>query len=265
MQPLAETKQAWRDVLTVEASAIRTAAAVVGPLLVGQMVGQEAAGLVIGLGALYVCLADKFAISLPLLLLTTLGAMSAVLAGSAVAANAPLDIALMACWAFGFGLLAAYGELAAQLGFVLTLVFAVAQGLATVSPADQWQRALLFGGGGLIAVLATAVLRRVSPPLSPPPEPPTFAPLGALRPHLTPASQILWHAVRLNPCRDRCRGDSKTPAVGPRALDCDYGTGHCQARLYGNQQTRRGAGVGVGRRRNCRDSAGGLSAEHGQS
>jgi hypothetical protein len=161
-----DVKQRGRELFTIEASAVRTAAAVVGPLVAGQLAGHEGVGLLVALGALYICVADKFEVSPLRLLLTTLGAMGAVLAGSAVAASTALSISVMAVWALAFGLLALRGQLAAHLGFVLTIVFAVAQGMPLATLAEQEQRALLFGCGGLLSILATLVLRRLTP--SPP-------------------------------------------------------------------------------------------------
>ncbi len=194
-----EARQRGRELLTIEASAVRTAAAVIGPLVVGQLAGHEGVGLLVALGALYLCIADKFEVSAALLLLTTLGAMGAVLAGSAVASGALLSVFSMAFWAFSFSLLAIRGDLAAHLGFVLTIVFAVAQGMPLATPSEQLQRALLFGCGGLLATLATLLLRHFTPAPRADPARTEAAVLGPPEVPLVPAPvpSVGWHALRL--------------------------------------------------------------------
>ena len=47
----------WREVLRWEASGLRTAGAVIIPLLSGQLLGHTPVGLMIALGGLYVTIA----------------------------------------------------------------------------------------------------------------------------------------------------------------------------------------------------------------
>src|SRR6476620_8543963 len=49
----------WRGFLKIEASGVRTSAAAVLPLIVGQIVGFPAIGLFIGLSGLYLSVSDK--------------------------------------------------------------------------------------------------------------------------------------------------------------------------------------------------------------
>lgn len=209
------TGTTWRDFLYIEPSGVRTACAAVVPLLVGQALGAENVFLLIALGGLYTTIVDKSGARLPTLLATAVVIVAAALAGEAVASYPLIDIPLIFCWAFGLGLLAVFGPVAANVGFVGTLVFAVTQGMPPVSPAEQWTRALLFGPGCLWSIVTTLILWKFFGGPSEPdavsfgPCPDTEAVPGQARRktlrdrlrsilcHLNPGAPVLMHALRL--------------------------------------------------------------------
>ena len=194
----------WRSGLRVEATGLRTALAAVAPLILGQVAHQPEAGLLIGLGGLYVCIADKEGAGVGTLLVTTLGSAAAALVGTVAGFHPLLSVALMFAWAALLGMAGIYGPLAGQVGFITTLVFAVTLGLPAPHHAGL-QRMAEFGIGGLWAILLTLILWRitgkseVSEEARNAPEPPGsfMEARRRLQENLTRRSPDFRHALRL--------------------------------------------------------------------
>ena len=148
-----------RAVFKIEAIGLRTAAATVLPLIVGQILKQPIAGLMIGLGGLNVASADKPGATPRTMLTASLCAAVAFGAGTVLGNYAYPAIALMFLCAFLGGMLGVFGLVSSQIGFVTTLVFATALGIPG-SPAVGAERFVEFGVGGLWTTLLTILLWR---------------------------------------------------------------------------------------------------------
>ena len=157
---LSRLQGALRYVFTIRDEGVRTALATVLPVVVGQMTHYPIVGLMMGLGGLYVCVAEKGGATLRTLLLATVLVALFALFGTAAGGSLWLSVGLMFVVAFGGGMWAVYGVLPGQLGFVAMLVFAVALGIpGPLLTAEQ--RGLEFGAGGLLATLLTLALWRI--------------------------------------------------------------------------------------------------------
>jgi len=187
----------WR----VEASGVRTAAAACVPLVVGQMTGYAAMGLLVGLGGLYLSVTDKEGSTRASLLFATLLNGAAVLAGCLIGGSVWASIVATFVWAFLAGMASGYGEVVSQIGFISTLTFAVALGLASGFESGL-REAVAFIAGGLWGIALTSVLWRFSKQtgeLSETPEN-AGARLGIFerfKANLTFRSIIFRHALRL--------------------------------------------------------------------
>jgi uncharacterized membrane protein len=145
--------------LRVEPPGVRTAAAAVLPFLLGQLLGYPVIGLMAGLGGLYLSIADKEGATPVSLLAAVFCNAAAALVGVWVGNHAELAIAMMFVWAFLAGMASVYGEVASQVGFISTIVFAVALGQAAGLNANLL-RAVEFIAGGLWGMLMTLLLWR---------------------------------------------------------------------------------------------------------
>ncbi|MBV9471055.1 MAG: FUSC family protein [Abitibacteriaceae bacterium] len=150
----------WCNILRVEAPAVRTAVAATAPLIVGQIMGYPTVGLMIGLGGLYTSVNDKPGATLRSMLIASTVAAVSGLMGTVVGNVVWLSILLMFVWAFVGGLLGIYGVVAMNIGFVMTLVFAVTLGMA--APLDVGlDRMVEFWFGGLWCTALTLLLWRI--------------------------------------------------------------------------------------------------------
>ena len=118
----------WRNFLKLEASGIRTAMATVLPLIIGQIAGFPAVGLFVGLSGLYLSVTDKEGSTVGSLFLAMFLNTLMIIAGTIIGNDIWLSIFLMFAVAFVGGMTGTFGEVASQIGFVATLVFAVALG-----------------------------------------------------------------------------------------------------------------------------------------
>src|ERR1051325_11851083 len=141
------TLWARMGLLRVEAAGVRTAAAAVLPLIVGQALGNPAPWLLAGLGGLYLSTADKEGSTLRSLLVAALVNGAALLAGTVVGGSAALSIAVMFAWALLAGMLSAYGEVPSQVGFISTIAFATSLGTPAGLKAGGLRTALFVAGG----------------------------------------------------------------------------------------------------------------------
>ena len=146
-----------RKLARLEAAGLRTTAAVIAPLLLGQFTNHILIGLMVGIGALNVCGADKKGATLGTMLIATFGAALAFGLGT-LAGNVPLlSVGLMFFYAFIGGMLGVYGEVPGQVGFVVSLVFATALGIPG-NAAAAGERLVETGVGGLWATALTLLL-----------------------------------------------------------------------------------------------------------
>ena len=150
----------WQNPLKVEAPGIRTAAAATAPFIVGQLMGYPVQGLMIGLGALYVSVTDKQGARLPAMMAATAGVAVAALAGSILGSSVWVAALMMFIWAFLGGMAGVYGTVATNVGFVITLSFAVMLGISTDASAGL-EHIIEFGAGGLWATVLTLLLWRL--------------------------------------------------------------------------------------------------------
>lgn len=214
----------WQEIFIIEASGFRTAATVVVPLIVGQMIGHPGLGLTIGAGGLQVAFTDQEGATPRTLLLAVLGCVAAAFFGG-LASNWHVAIAvpLIALLAFTAGMLTAFGNVAGNLGFILLLTYASSQSLPIMLH-QELDRLFWFGIGGFWAMALTLLLwrlRRVlgdrnagsegdanaAAPFEAPPSAggiPEGSPAGPvsgwrdlLGSHLTWSSPVFQHALRL--------------------------------------------------------------------
>lgn len=149
----------WRRLIRVEAFGIRTAAAAVLPLFVGQFLGYPLIGLTVGLGGLYLSITDKEGSTATALLVATVCNAIAALAGNWVGHGTWLSIISMFVVAFLGGMASAYGEVASQIGFIMALVFAVSVGMSAGFKMGV-ENLLEFVIGGLWGMALTLLLWR---------------------------------------------------------------------------------------------------------
>jgi len=153
----------WHYLVQIEGSGIRTALAVVLPLIVGQVSRHPLDGLMIGLGGLYTAIADRNSPPLRSLIFAAVAAALAMLLGTLAGGHIWIATALMFCIAFLAAMLLAYSEMAGHIGYIATLVLAVAIGLPGTT-ADGALRFAEIVAGGLLATILTAALRRIDAP-----------------------------------------------------------------------------------------------------
>lgn len=201
----AAARQRWNELVIVEAAGVRTAAAVLVPVLLGQALSYTAWGLLIGIGGLYVALAEKQGSTLGTMLIATVAVALAAGSGAALGATVVPAALALAMLAFAGALLPVYGIVVGQIGFVATLAFAIALGLSGPGAAGL-ERALQFGAGGIWATALTAALWAWTRRAAPPDEADGGDPAAqaaraqwraALRSSLRPDSPAFGHALRV--------------------------------------------------------------------
>ncbi len=139
------------------AVALRNAAGVAAPLIVGALSGHLNAGIGIAAGALNVMFSDQpgpYRQRLRAILLAALGGALSGYAGFVFGAQRDAMIALALMWGFAGGMLVLFGTAATRVGMtsMILLVIAAATPLPPVAAANA--AALLFAGGLLQALLA---------------------------------------------------------------------------------------------------------------
>lgn len=192
--------------LKVEASGIRTALATVLPLIAGQLLNYPAIGLFVGLSGLYLSVTDKEGSTVWTLIAALILNALVMCAGTLLGNYIWLSIFLLFAVAFIGGMTAAFGEVVGQIGYVATLVFAVALGQAADFDSAR-ERFFAFLAGGAFSLILTLTLwffnRRTSSAIDE-----TDAqikienetkenPLRGLIKQLSPRSIIFLHALRL--------------------------------------------------------------------
>lgn len=147
----------WHDLIRLEASGVRTALATVLPLIIGQIAGFPAAGLFVGLSGLYLSVTDKEGATVKSLTAALFINAAMMFAGTLIGGNVWLSIGLIFAVAFVGGMMSAFGEVVGQMGFVATLVFAVALGQAADFNAAK-ERFAAFLIGGAFSLILTVTL-----------------------------------------------------------------------------------------------------------
>ena len=196
----------WRDFFKLEASGVRTSLATVLPLIIGQITGFPAIGLFVGLSGLYLSVTDKEGSTIFTLLAALLLNAAMMFAGTLIGNDILLSIGLLFAVAFIGGMTSAFGEVVGQIGFVATLVFAVALGQAGDLSSAQ-ERFTAFLAGGAFSLLLTMTLwffnRKTSSAIDETDAQKEIEqetkknPLHGLLEQLTPKSIIFRHALRL--------------------------------------------------------------------
>jgi uncharacterized membrane protein YccC len=146
-----------RRFFRLEAPGVRTSLAAVLPLIVGQIAGFPAFGLFVGLSGLYLSVSDKEGSTVSTLLIGLLLNAMTIFAGTLIGNDVWLSVALLFFVAFAGGMLSAFGEVVGQIGFVITLIFAVALGQAGTFT-DANERFFAFLIGGVFGLLLTLTL-----------------------------------------------------------------------------------------------------------
>ena len=147
----------WRNFLKIEASGVRTSLATTLPLILGQILGYPMIGLYIGLSGLYLSVTDKEGSTIGTLIFAVFSNALMMFAGTIIGNDIWLSVSLLFVIAFIGGMMSAYGAVSSQIGYVSTLVFAVALGQPGSFEAGQ-QRILEFLVGGAWSVILTLVL-----------------------------------------------------------------------------------------------------------
>src|SRR5882757_3497050 len=162
-QPAARVSQArviWR-LLThfdhskmVPSLAVRNAAGVILPLVVGFALGMPRGGLAMASGALNVSYSDgsdPYALRAKRMLASTVWCSVAVLLGGLTAHSDVFAVIVATFWAFTAGMLVSLGTTAADVGVISTVVLLVYSAQA-LSPLQALQAAGLALSGGLLQV-----------------------------------------------------------------------------------------------------------------
>jgi hypothetical protein len=195
-----------RAFLKLEPSGVRTSLAAVLPLIVGQLVGYPSIGLYVGLSGLYLSVSDKEGSTLLTLLIGIMLNAVVIFSGTLIGNFMLPAIALLFILAFAGGMMAAFGEVAAQIGFVITLIFAVALGQpGNFQTATERFQAFLVGGA--FSLILTSTLwyfnRKTSSAIDETDAQKEIEmqtqmnPVRGLLDQLTPRSIIFRHAMRL--------------------------------------------------------------------
>jgi hypothetical protein len=192
--------------LKLEASGVRTSLATVLPLIIGQIAGFPAIGLFVGLSGLYLSVSDKEGSTVFTLLVGLILNAAMMFAGTIIGNNVWLSVGLLFALAFAGGMMSAFGEVAGQIGFVLTLIFAVALGQAGNIEAAT-ERFFAFLAGGAFSLILTLTLwafhRKTSSAIDETDAQKEIEketkknPVRGLVEQLTPKSIIFRHAMRL--------------------------------------------------------------------
>ncbi len=155
----------WKTVTRIETGkiipwiALRNTVAVVFPLILGTMLGQLSAGLVMSTGALNVAFSDgkdPYRQRARRMLLTSSFCGLAVFAGMLTGRNNIAATLIAACWAAAAGIVVALGTTAADLGTV-SLVVLVVFAAQPATPQKALQAGLLAFAGGVFQTLLSIV------------------------------------------------------------------------------------------------------------
>ncbi len=142
----------------IEFEGVWIGAIVMLPVLIGQWAGFPIIGLFFGIGGLLLAISETPDSTARSLWLTALLNAAAMFIGTLVGYQSWASVALMFAIAFAGGWAARRGEGAAQIGFIVTVVFAVAIGHRTGAIATDAASALALGAGSAFAAALTQAL-----------------------------------------------------------------------------------------------------------
>jgi uncharacterized membrane protein YccC len=147
------------------ATGVRTTAATVAPLVVGQLVGHPAIGLIASVGGLNVALSDiggSYRAKAVTMGVATLSLAAATYLGTVVGGSPRLSLPAMFLFAWAAGLAGVYGNAAAKVSFLSLLLFVLVVGMPA-AVADGAERCMALIGGGLWAMVLSLWLWPLRP------------------------------------------------------------------------------------------------------
>jgi uncharacterized membrane protein YccC len=147
------------------ATGVRTTAATLVPLVVGQLAGDAAVGLMVGTGGLNVSLSDiggPYRTKAVTMGVATISLAAAAYLGTVVGGSPWLSLPLMFLFACAAGLAGVYGNAAAKVSFLSLILFVLMVGIPGGVAAGA-ERCLALIGGGLWAMVLSLWLWPVHP------------------------------------------------------------------------------------------------------
>ena len=136
------------------ATGVRTTAAVLVPLVIGQLAGDTALAMMVGIGGLNVSLADiggPYRMKAVTMGVATISLAAAAYLGTVVGRSLWLSLPLMFLLASAAGLAGLYGNAAAKVSFLSLILFVLMVGMPA-GVADGAERCMALIGGGLWAM-----------------------------------------------------------------------------------------------------------------
>jgi len=142
---------AWKSSV---AAGVRTTAAVLVPLVIGQLTGHTAPAMMVGIGGLNVSLSDiggPYRMKAVTMGVATISLAAATYLGTVVGRSLWLALPLMFLLACAAGLAGLYGNAAAKVSFLSLILFVLMVGIPA-GAADAAERCGALIGGGLWAM-----------------------------------------------------------------------------------------------------------------
>jgi uncharacterized membrane protein YccC len=144
---------------------IRTTAAVVVPLAIGQLAGDAELAMMVGIGGLNVSLADiggPYRMKAVTMGVATISVAAAACLGTIVGQSLWLSLPLMFLLASAAGFAGLYGNAAAKVSFLSLILFILMVNMPA-GVAEAAERCLAVGGGGLWAMVLSLWLWPLHP------------------------------------------------------------------------------------------------------
>ena len=144
---------------------VRTTAAVVVPLVIGQLAGDAALAMMVGIGGLNVSLADiggPYRMKAVTMAVATISLAAAAYLGTIVAQSLWLSLPLMFLLASAAGFAGLYGNAAAKVSF-LSLILFILMVHMPAGVAEAAERCMAVGSGGLWAMVLSLGLWPLHP------------------------------------------------------------------------------------------------------
>jgi uncharacterized membrane protein YccC len=147
------------------ATGVRTTAAVMVPLVIGQIAGDVAFAMIVGIGGLNVSLADiggPYRMKAITMGVATISLAAAAFLGTVVGQSLWLSLPLMFLLASAAGLAGLYGNAAAKVSFLSLILFVLMVGMPAET-AEGAERGMALVGGGLWAMVLSLWLWPLHP------------------------------------------------------------------------------------------------------
>jgi uncharacterized membrane protein YccC len=132
------------------ATGVRTTAAVLVPLVIGQLSGETALTMMVGIGGLNVSLADiggPYRMKAVTMGVATISLAAAAILGTVVGRSLWLSLPLMFLLASAAGFVGLYGNAAAKVSFLSLILFVLMLGMPAGVTAGAERSMALIGGG----------------------------------------------------------------------------------------------------------------------